>query len=48
MEPLSLALDGCDPLTLFAKQEANNIDPLTKMADEFVSESKIMEYRLEI
>lgn len=36
MEPLSMALDGCDPLTLFAKQEASS-DPLSRTTDELVS-----------
>lgn len=36
MEPLSVAMEGCDPLTLFAKQDAN-IDPLSRICDEFVS-----------
>lgn len=35
LEPLCVALDGCDPLTLFAKHEA--IDPLSQMAAEHVN-----------
>lgn len=35
MEPLSAALDGCDPLTLFAKQETN-MNPFSTN-NEFVS-----------
>lgn len=34
LEPLCIALDGCDPLTLFAKQES--MDPLSQMAAEYV------------
>lgn len=34
LEPLAIALDGCDPLTLFAKQES--IDPLSQMVAEYV------------
>lgn len=39
LEPLCIALDGCDPLTLFAKQEAISeaIDPLSQMVAEHVS-----------
>lgn len=35
LEPLCIALDGCDPLSLFAKHES--IDPLSQMAAEYVS-----------
>lgn len=35
LEPLSLALDGIDPLSQFAQE---SIDPLTQMAAEYVSE----------
>lgn len=35
LEPLCIALDGCDPLTLFAKQES--MDPLSQMAAEYVN-----------
>lgn len=49
MEPLSMALDGCDPLTLFAKQqEANSgdVDPLSRIAaDEFVSKNRLYLYQ---
>lgn len=34
LDPLSLALDGTDPLSQFAKQEA--MDPLSQMVAEYV------------
>lgn len=35
-EPLLLSLDGTDPLSQFAKQEEEMMDPLTQMATEYV------------
>lgn len=35
-DPLLLTLDGTDPLSQFARQEQELIDPLTQMASEYV------------
>lgn len=35
--PLSLALEGTDPLSKFARQEQELNDPLTLMSSDFVS-----------
>ncbi|XP_058453184.1 VPS35 endosomal protein sorting factor-like isoform X2 [Malaya genurostris] len=54
MDPLSLALDGEDPLSQFARQESTH-DPLSQMAAEFesnavmaVSSSKISQKKKEV
>lgn len=36
-EPLLQSLDGIDPLTQFAKQEEELLDPLSQIASEYVS-----------
>uniref|UniRef100_A0A1B0GED4 VPS35 endosomal protein sorting factor-like n=1 Tax=Glossina morsitans morsitans TaxID=37546 RepID=A0A1B0GED4_GLOMM len=38
-DPLLLTLDGTDPLSQFARQEQELIDPLTQMASEYVRET---------
>lgn len=44
LEPLCIAMDGCDPLSLFAKHES--IDPLSQMAAEYVSSKTHISYEL--
>lgn len=46
-EPLLLSLDGIDPLTQFAKQEEELMDPLSQMASEYVSRKFLM-YKLDL
>lgn len=36
LDPLVLSLDGSDPLSHFAKIDSFEIDPLTKLANEYV------------
>ncbi|XP_013110516.2 VPS35 endosomal protein sorting factor-like [Stomoxys calcitrans] len=41
VEPLTQSFDGTDPLSQFAKQEQDAIDPLTSMASEYESFKKV-------
>lgn len=36
VEPLTLSFDGTDPPSLFARQDQENMDPLTQIATEYV------------
>ncbi|XP_036228602.2 VPS35 endosomal protein sorting factor-like isoform X1 [Bactrocera oleae] len=38
VEPLTLSFDGTDPLSLFARQDQENMDPLTQIATEYQME----------